>query len=85
MLVSCLAYSSAVELEVICSSKTALDFQQTTQLYIPEDKTFHNHFCENLKSYAVQNLFQIKAVDKNETYILYPICISHKLRGFYDN
>jgi hypothetical protein len=27
------------------------DFQPTTQRYIPEDKTLHNHGRENLKSY----------------------------------
>jgi hypothetical protein len=25
--------------------------QQTTRRHIPEDDTFHNHRCENLKSY----------------------------------
>jgi hypothetical protein len=27
-------------------------FQRTTQHYIPEDRTLHNHQCENLKSYT---------------------------------
>jgi hypothetical protein len=26
-------------------------FHQTTRRYIPEDRTLHNHHCENLKSY----------------------------------
>jgi hypothetical protein len=30
MLVSCLAYSSTLKMEVICSSETLVDFQQTT-------------------------------------------------------
>jgi hypothetical protein len=82
MLISCLAYSSALEMEVTCSSKMPLNSQQTTQFCIPEDRTLHYHFCENLKSCAGQNLFQAKVVDKNETYIIYPICILHKLYGF---
>jgi hypothetical protein len=34
-----------------CSSETSVDFQRTTQHYIPEDRTLHNHRWENLKSY----------------------------------
>jgi hypothetical protein len=34
------------------SSEMLLDFQRTTRRYIPEDRTFHNHWCENLKSYT---------------------------------
>jgi hypothetical protein len=34
-----------------CSSETSVDFQRTTQRYTPEDRTLHNHRCENLKSY----------------------------------
>jgi hypothetical protein len=38
-------------MEAIYSSKTSVDFQQTTWRYIPEASTLHNHRCENLKSY----------------------------------
>jgi hypothetical protein len=34
-LVSCLAYSSTLKMEVTCSSETWVDFQRTTQHYIP--------------------------------------------------
>jgi hypothetical protein len=37
MFVSCLAYYSTLKMEVTCSSKTLVDFQWTTQEYIPED------------------------------------------------
>jgi hypothetical protein len=37
--VLCLAYSLILKMEVTFSSKTSLDFQRSTQLYIPEDKT----------------------------------------------
>jgi hypothetical protein len=29
----------------------SVDFQRTTRRYIPENRTLHNHLCENLKSY----------------------------------
>jgi hypothetical protein len=37
-------------MEAICFSETSVDFQRTTQRYIPEDGTLHNHRSENLKS-----------------------------------
>jgi hypothetical protein len=37
----------------MCSSETSGDFQRTTQRYIPEESTLHNHRCENLKSYIL--------------------------------
>jgi hypothetical protein len=43
--------------EAICSSETSVDFQRTTQCYIPEDSTLHNHRCENLKSYIRNILY----------------------------
>jgi hypothetical protein len=57
MLISCLAYSSTLKMEVTCSS-----FQQTTQCYIPEDQTLHNHCCKNLKSYMLNTLSVIAMV-----------------------
>jgi hypothetical protein len=50
--VSCLAYCSTPKMEVTCSFQTSVGFQRTTQYYIPEDRTLHNHRCENLKSYT---------------------------------
>jgi hypothetical protein len=46
-LVSCLAYSSPLKMEAICSSKTLVIFQQTKRCYILEDKTLHNHSLKN--------------------------------------
>jgi hypothetical protein len=37
-----------LKMEATCSSKTSVDFDQTTQSYFPEDWTVHNHRCENL-------------------------------------
>jgi hypothetical protein len=53
MLVSYLAYSSTVKTEATCSSETSVDFQRTIWRYIVEDRTLHNHCCENFKSCAV--------------------------------
>jgi hypothetical protein len=39
MLVSCAAYSLTLKMEALCSSETLVDFQRTTQRYIPEDST----------------------------------------------
>jgi hypothetical protein len=51
-LVYCLAYSSAMKKEAICTSKTTVDIQRTTRRYIPEDSTLHNQLCENIKAYV---------------------------------
>jgi hypothetical protein len=40
ILVSCLAYSSALKVEAF-SSETSADFNGTTQRYVPEDMTLH--------------------------------------------
>jgi hypothetical protein len=36
-----------------------VDFHQTTRRYIPEDRTLHNHRCENLKPCIVYNKVQL--------------------------
>jgi hypothetical protein len=41
MAVSCLDYSSTLKLETTCSSKTLVDFQESTHHYIAENKTVH--------------------------------------------
>jgi hypothetical protein len=40
-------------MEVKPSSEMLVGFQWTSWHYIPDDRTFHNQFCENLKSYEV--------------------------------
>jgi hypothetical protein len=47
--VSCLALT--VKMKVTCSPETSVDLQRTTQLYISENRTLHNHRRENLKSH----------------------------------
>jgi hypothetical protein len=55
MLVSCLAYSSTLNMEATCSSETPVDFQRTKWHYIAEEKALHNRRCENLKYYIFKN------------------------------
>jgi hypothetical protein len=38
-------------MEAACSSETPVDFQRTARPYILEDRSIHDHRCENLKSY----------------------------------
>jgi hypothetical protein len=45
-------------MEAICSSKTSVDFQRTTQHYNPVDSTLHNHCCGNLKSCKMITVMQ---------------------------
>jgi hypothetical protein len=56
-LISCLAYASNLKIEATCSSETSVDFERTTRRYIPEDKTLHNHRCENLVSTGFAGIF----------------------------
>jgi hypothetical protein len=39
LLISWLAYSSTLRMEVTCSSETSVDFQRNTHIYIPENRT----------------------------------------------
>jgi hypothetical protein len=42
MVVSCLAYSLTLKIEVTYSSETSVGFQRATRRYIPEDRTLHS-------------------------------------------
>jgi hypothetical protein len=48
-----------MQMEATCSSETSVDFRQTTQRYIPEGRSLHNHHCENLKSYRGKFYFYL--------------------------
>jgi hypothetical protein len=43
-------------MEVTCSSETSVDLQRTTLCYIPENGTFLNHRCDNLKFYLIPSV-----------------------------
>jgi hypothetical protein len=46
--------------------KTLVEFQHTARCYTPEDSTFHNLCCENLKSYNTHLILdQYKVPDEN--------------------
>jgi hypothetical protein len=47
-----------LKMEVICSSETLVNFQQTTWHYNPEHITLHSHYCHNLKSNKSNRLWQ---------------------------
>jgi hypothetical protein len=51
-----LACSSTLKMEAILSSKISVDFLRSTMPYILEDRTLHNHRCENSKSYVVKKI-----------------------------
>jgi hypothetical protein len=46
-----LAYFSTLKMEVTCSSKTLVGFQESTRRYILHDRTLHNT-RQNLRSYV---------------------------------
>jgi hypothetical protein len=62
ILLSCLYYFSTMEMDTRAFETTVV-FQLTTWHYIPADKTFHNHCCENLISY---NVWMLNFVDRNQ-------------------
>jgi hypothetical protein len=52
-LISCVAYSSILKMEAICSSETSVYFQRTTRRYIPEDKNSSRIVCiQSARSYC---------------------------------
>jgi hypothetical protein len=44
-------------MEAIYSSESSVDFQRNAWRFIPEDRTLHDHHCENLKSYIINNIY----------------------------
>jgi hypothetical protein len=56
MLVSYLAYSYAIKTEAKYIPETSVGFKRTTWRYVTEDRTIHNHRCENLKSYHITHI-----------------------------
>jgi hypothetical protein len=56
-------------MEATCSSETSVDFQRTTQCYIPEDRILHNHRRENLKSYKPHTVLKRKLCILDSSYV----------------
>jgi hypothetical protein len=62
LLVSCLAYSSALNMEITHSSELEINFQCTARCHILDGTAPDNHCCETFKTYS-----QTKEQHKNET------------------
>jgi hypothetical protein len=79
-LVSCSAYSLTLNMEALCSSEMLIDFQMTTRRCIPEDRTVHNHCCEDIRSVRIDTVhyskskWQIRCIHPQE------ICSSTRMR-----
>jgi hypothetical protein len=56
LLVSCLAYSSTLKMEAVCSNEM-LGTLLTTLCYNPQDPTLHSHCHENLKFSIIETVF----------------------------
>jgi hypothetical protein len=79
-------------MEVMSSSETSVDFQRTTWHYTKEDRTIHNHRCENLKSYKSHNnnnnnnlvwwSVGLKMVQKDTTFLLEQITWFQHINSF---
>jgi hypothetical protein len=48
--------STALKMEETRSSKMLVDFQWTTWHHIPDDRTLHNYYCGNIKSFELSKL-----------------------------
>jgi hypothetical protein len=68
VLVSCLAYSSALKVEAIFSSERSFDFYRTTQCYIPEDRILHTN---KLDIYLHQNVSSVNILQITRTALLH--------------
>jgi hypothetical protein len=55
----------SMEMEAKLSFETTVDFQRTTQRYIPEDRTLHNHRCDNLKPLYRYLLCRVQNISDN--------------------
>jgi hypothetical protein len=70
--VSCLACPSPLEMELICSSETSVNFHRTTQRYIPDDRD-HGLICQYL-IFAIQTamLNSTRNIEKYWFFGLFP-------------
>jgi hypothetical protein len=61
-------YCSTLKVETTISSEMSVDFQQTTQSYIPEDRTLNNDRYENIKSH-IKSVHEISG-SHSDAYLL---------------
>jgi hypothetical protein len=62
MLLSCLAYYLALNMEATYSSETSVNFQWTTRRSLLKDGNLHSPRCENRKSYDITFLCDCEAI-----------------------
>jgi hypothetical protein len=77
MLVSWLAYSPPLNMMASCSSKTLVNFQKTTQHYIPENRIL-NTLCLNIHATDASNLqsvFYIYLLFLQTMHLILSFCI----------
>jgi hypothetical protein len=63
--VDCSIYTStAIHVVLTYSSETSDAFQRTTRCYIREDRTHHNHYCEepHILCYSLLPIFYVRAL-----------------------
>jgi hypothetical protein len=58
-------------MEATCSSETSVDYQRTTRHYNPEDRSLHNHRCENLKSKIIVSI-KVSRLHQEAATLVYP-------------
>jgi hypothetical protein len=72
-------------MEAICSYENSVDSQRTARRSIPDDRTLHNHRCENVKSYKFYFSFFLLGLVP-ATFIVYPFIAQWVMgRIFYDS
>jgi hypothetical protein len=78
-LLSGLAYSLTVKMEIICSSKTLVDVHWTTQCYVPEDITLHR--LTAFERRVPRRIFGCKGEVTKRWQILHMFCYSNLILG----
>jgi hypothetical protein len=59
-LISCLAYSSILQMEATCSSETSVDVQRTKRRYVPEESSSYQPDDDIIRSKHVLDVTFIK-------------------------
>jgi hypothetical protein len=83
-LVSCLSFSLTLNVEVTCFSKILVDFQQTTQRYIPGDRTLQTSiffFCLFFVLYCNNAVWKYTFFTINSWWKLL-IILCHSMKSF---
>jgi hypothetical protein len=74
--------SRELKMEATCPFKTLVDFQQTTQQCIPQDRTLHNHKHENIESYRPRFFSETISVSHGHVTCQWISVVSHMLTDY---